>query len=771
MKTRLIFCLTFLLQLVFQQITAQIPVGSWRDHFSYNQVRTIAKAGNKMYCATPHALFYYNLNDYSVEKLSRTNGLSDMGISTISYHPEKDVLMVAYQNANIDLIEGNNIYNLKDIKNKQIQGNKKIYQIVFQGNLAYLACGFGIVVIDLDKREVKDTYYIGPNASSIEVYSIVFDDNYIYGATESGIYFASKDNPNLANYNEWQITNSIDFPNGKYTSIIKFNSTLYANYLNTSSNTSIIYKQTGTSWNAFYNDGKLITKLNESNNFFFIIEEKAVKIFNTNLIEERQISDYGFSTAEPLDACMDTDGTLYIGDKFYGMVINKNTSEYQSVSPNGPFSNDVVDIDIQNSKVWVAGGGRNSFWGNLYNFCMAYSFMDQAWASNILWSSKAYDFVKILVNPSNPSQVFAASWGAGLFEFSNFDLVQNYNAQNSSLQSILVGEDFIRIGGLFLDQSQNLYMTNTGVSSPISVKTFDGHWYSYNYPGITGYPTIGEIIETQSGDKWVQLAKGGGLFAFNDNYTPSNMDDDDSRRFSLYDETGQVVTNEIFSLAVDEDNVVWVGTDQGVFTYNNPQNVFTNQNFYADRIKVVDSKTDTVIQFLLGKEKITAIEIDGANRKWFGTENSGAFLMSADCQIEIFHFTTDNSKLISNQITTIGIDGKTGEVFLGTNIGMVSFKGTATKGNDSYSDAYIYPNPVRENYDGPITITGLASNVNVKVTDISGQIVYETNSFGGQAIWDGNNFSGKRVSTGIYLVFCTDENGEHKKVLKLLVIN
>ncbi len=771
MKKNRIINLLFLLLPIFQQITAQIPVGGWRDHFSYNQVTSIVKAGDKMYCATPYALFYYRLDDYSVEKLSRTNGLSDMKVSTINYNQEKGILMVAYQNANLDIIEGNNIYNLMDIKSKQIQGSKKINQIVFQGNLAYLACGFGIVVIDIDRREVKDTYYIGPNASSIEVYSITFDDNYIYAATESGIYYSDKNNPNLVDYNEWQKINSIDFPNGKYTSIISFNSALYANYLNTATNTSIIYKQLGTSWNSFYNDDKLITRLNTSNNRLFLIEETSVKIFNTNLVEERVVSDYGFAGSVPLDAYIDVDGILYIADKFYGLVVNKNTTDYQSIVPNGPFTNDVVDIDIQNGQVCVAAGGRSSFWGNLYNPGEIFSFIDERWGSTILWTSNARDFVKTLVNPYNSSQVYAAAWGAGLFEFSNFELVHNYTDQNSTLQSIEPGKDEIRIGGMLLDQSQNLYMTNSGVNAPISVKTADGNWFSYNYSGISGYPNVGDIIETQSGDKWIQLAKGGGLFAFNDNNTPSDMADDHSRRFSLYDETGQVVTNEIFSLAVDKDNVVWIGTDQGVFTYNNPQNVFTGENFYADRIKVVDSKTDTIVQYLLAKEKITAIEVDGANRKWFGTENSGAFLMSADCQTEIFHFNTENSKLISNQITSIAIDGKTGEVFLGTDIGLVSFKGTATEGNNSYTGAYIYPNPVRENYTGSITITGLATNVNVKITDISGQIVYETNAFGGQAIWDGNNFSGKRVSTGVYLVFCTDEKGENKKVLKLLLIN
>jgi len=758
--------------MVNQMVSAQIPVGTWRDHFSYIQATAVVKAGNKMFCSTPYALFYYNLEDNSIEKLSRTNGLSDFGVSAINYHVETDILLVAYQNANLDFIEGNNIYNLPDIKNKQIQGSKKINQIVFEGKFAYLSCGFGIVVIDTEKREVKDTYYIGPNASSINVYSTAFDNNYIYAATESGIYFALKTNPNLANYNEWQKMQTLTFPDGKYTSIINFNSAILANYVNPSTNTSIIYKQNGVVWNEIYNDGKLITRMNSSNNNLFFIEEKAIKQFNNNFIKENEITNYGFSGAEPFDAYIDVDEQIYIADKYYGLVVAKGNSAYQPIAPNGPFNNNVADIDIQKGKVWIAGGGHNSSGLNLGNYAQAYSYMDESWSSNILWDSNARDFVKILVNPYNPSQVYAAAWGAGLYEFSNSKLVKNYNALNSTLQSIITGEDYIRIGGLLLDQSQNLYMTNTAVSSPISVKTNDGKWYSYNYPAISGYGHIGEIIETINGDKWVQLAKGGGLFAFNDNNTFDNLSDDNYRRFSLYDETGAVVTNEVLSMATDHDNVVWIGTDQGVFTYYNPQNVFDGKNFYAERIKIIEvNNTDTLVQFLLTKEKITAIAIDGANRKWFGTESSGAYLMSADCQKEISHFTTSNSKLVSNQIITIEVDGKSGEVFFGTNQGIVSFKGTATIGDDSFTNAYVYPNPVRENYTGPITITGLASNVNVKITDVSGQLVYETTAFGGQAIWNGNNYTGKRVGTGVYLVFCTDENGDKTKVLKLLVIN
>ncbi len=761
---------SLILLLISSNLKAQVPIGGWRDHFPYIKAQLVIKTTDKVFCATPYALFYYNLDDNSVEKLSRTNGLSDIQPCALKYHPEKDLIFVAYQNANIDLIKDNSISNISDIKNKAIQGDKKIYHIEFQGNLAYLACGFGIVVIDLDKKEIKDTYYIGPNATSIKVNSIAFDNENIYAATDNGIYYANKTNANLVDFNAWQKITTLDFPESRYTEVINFESQLLVNYHNTDDNVSIIYKKNGSGWTEIYNQGTFVKRLTHSNAKLIIIEQNQLKVLNSNFTEDITISDYGFAAPFPNDCVTDEHGDFFIADNSSSLVV-KQEADWHYIMPNGPQTSSVYDIATFNSDVWAVGGGITSTWGNVFKYAELHSFVDENWRSNILWTSNARDFVKVLVNPYNPSQVFVGSWGAGVFVFENNQLVANYNETNSTLTSINPGEDFIRVKGIALDEAQNLYVTNSGVSEPISVKTTEGDWYSYSYNGISNYGSIGEMIITQYNHKWIQLGRGGGLFAFDDNYTPGDTDDDQSRRFSLFDANGQVVTNEVLSLAEDKDGVIWVGTDQGVFTYYNPQNVFSNENFYADRIKVVDNSNDTIVQYLLAAEKIRAIAIDGANRKWFGTESSGVFLMSEDAQQEIQHFTKDNSPLISNYITSIAVNGKTGEVFIGTDKGMVSYKGTATEGDDDFSNPYVYPNPVRETYNGPITITGLATDVNVKITDIAGQLVYETKAFGGQAIWDGKNYSGRRVSTGVYLVFCTDENGEKTKVLKFLVIN
>jgi hypothetical protein len=754
------------------RLKSQIAIGAWRDHLPYYNTTAVVEGNNKIYCSSPYALFYYNLADNSLNKLSRSNGLSDIGVSAINYDLATNVLLVAYENANIDIIKETEIFNLSDIKNKPIAGDKRINQVVFSDKLAFLACGFGIVVIDIEHKEIKETYYIGPNASAVDVYSIAFDDTYIYAATGSGIYMALKNNLNLVDYNQWEKISTLPFSTSKYTSLVNFNSEIYACIYNPLVNpVSEIYRQSTGTWELVFSPNELINSLRVFNNKLYVTCAKKISILNSSLIVEQEITSYGFANCEANDVYVSNNNVLYIGDKFYSLVVKSDGSSFQSYIPNSPYNNHVADIDAQANQVVVAGGGHTPFGVNLWNFAEFYSFSDENWLSNILWSSNAKDFSKVLINPYKNSQVYAGAWGAGVYVFENGQLTANYNASNSTLQSILPGEDYVRIGGLLVDQNQNLYVTNPGGAIPLSVKDGLGNWYKYNYPGLVGTGDVGEIIETQDGNKWIQIARGGGLFVFNDNNTPSNMNDDNSKRFSIYDETGELATNEVFSIAEDDNGIIWVGTDVGVFTYFNANEVFTSNDFRASRVKIVDKDDPDYVQYLLAKEKINAIAIDGANRKWFGTENSGVFLMSDDCEQEIFHFTEANSKLLSNNIVSIAIEPKSGEVFIGTDKGICSFKGTATKGDDNFTDAYIYPNPVRENYDGLITITGLAANVDVKITDIAGQIVYQTKAFGGQAIWNGQNHSGRRVKTGVYLVFCTNEDGQKKKVLKLLFIN
>jgi ligand-binding sensor domain-containing protein len=335
------------------------------------------------------------------------------------------------------------------------------------------------------------------------------------------------------------------------------------------------------------------------------------------------------------------------------------------------------------------------------------------------------------------------------------------------LQTIISGEDYCRIAGVDFDNENNLWVTNSSVPNPISVRKTDGKWKSFHFEGVISNILLSEIIVTGNNHKWVILPNGNGLFVFDNMGTIDNENDDQYKKLSIIDENGKIITNRTYSLVEDLTGDIWVGTDQGVVVYYNPENIFDDESFHANRVVLtIGDATD----YLLKTEVINSIAVDGANRKWIGTEGSGVYLVSKDGTEEINHFTEDNSPLLSNKIVDIGINHESGEVFFATEKGLISYRGSATMGNDEFKDVYVYPNPVRENYEGDITIRGLVSDVNVKITDISGNIVYETTAEGGQATWDGKNFDGRRPSTGVYLVFCTNDDGSKTHITKLLFI-
>ncbi len=754
----------------YSPVFAQVGMGQWRDHLPYNEVKLVTDADDKIFCASSLALFYYNKKDGSINKLSKINGLSDIKPCALAYGKSNKTILITYENANIDLIHKNNIINIDHIKTKRIQGDKTIYDINIHKSLAYLSLGFGIVVLDINKREITETYYIGENASELKVYGTVISNGYIYAATEKGIYYADVNSSQLINYKEWKKLDKLNSPDGKCKSIVSANSEILVCFEDETDKKTSVYRYHNSKWTKVYSSDRRTKRLRANDKYVFIINENGIIILNNNLTIHKTIDNYGFAKPKPNDCTTSENGDIYIADNASGLTIGKNGA-FKNYWVNSPSYKESSDIQAIGDKIYVAGGGRNAYWASFWRYAKFYEFYNENWKSVILWNSSLRDFVKLAINPFNTKQLYAASWGGGLALFENNKLVKVYDEKNSTLRSAILGKQYINIGGIAIDNNQNVYVSNSLVNSPISVKTSAGKWYSYKYPGISGYEKIGEIINTQYGHKWVQLGGGGGIFAFDDNQTFDNTDDDKYRLFSLFDVNGDVETNEVLSMAEDLDGTIWVGTNAGVLTYFNPQNVFSGNNFYAERIKLVDTENDTLVQYLLAKERITAIAIDGANRKWFGTENSGVFLMSEDGRKEIFHFTAENSRLISNFVSSIAVHENTGEVFFGTDEGIVSFKGSSTKGKSSFAQAYVYPNPVRENFSGDITITGLVKNVSVKITDIAGHLVYETRAFGGQAIWNGKNYAGKRVSTGVYLIFCTDEQGEQTKILKLLIIN
>lgn len=758
-----------------------IAIDEWRDHLPYNSCISITEGDGMVYCATKYAVFSYDKNDNSLERITKINYLSDIGVSRVSYHDGLNMLVVTYSNGNIDLIEnGNAVTNISDIKRKPIPGDKTINNVLFINNYAYLACGFGIVVLDLEKKEIKDTYYIGPNGSQIGIFDLTTDGSNIFAATESGIYEADLSSPYLSNYSYWTKHTEMPHPDLKYNAIAYFDNALYVNFSGNNYSDDTLFKYKTGTWNYFDTTGANYSDrygLHVFNNKLVVVDEGDVKIFSQS--DTTKIWTYNnpdLPSPLPRDAVIDDEqnNIIWIADARLGIIKNTDIWTSENFQPNGPNTANVLDIAVEGGNLWVAPGGVDGTWNNLWRQAEAYSFINEEWntynSSNVdsfIVDSIIHDVVCVAVNPSNPSIAYAGTWNKGLIEFTNQTFSQLYTIGNSTL--LPCAEDKVRIGGIVFDSDNNMWVTNSGVNKMLQVRMVNGTWKAFDFGGyVNGTMSEGDIVIDNQNQKWIIIPRNNGLIVFNDNNTITNTSDDQIKKLSNNTGYGGLPSNNLYSIAVDLDGEIWVGTDKGIAVFYNPENVFTGNDFDAQQI-LVDQ--DGYIQPLLESEVVTTIAVDGANRKWIGTERAGVFLMSADGTQEIEHFTEENSPLFSNTIASIAINQITGEVFFGTDKGLISYKGTATEGVDNDTSVVVFPNPVYENYTGYIGIRGLAENSDVKITDISGTLIYQTIAEGGQAVWNGKNFQGEKAHTGVYLVFCSNEDGSQTVVAKIMIIN
>jgi hypothetical protein len=379
------------------------------------------------------------------------------------------------------------------------------------------------------------------------------------------------------------------------------------------------------------------------------------------------------------------------------------------------------------------------------------------------------DMVAIVVDPDDPAHAWAGSWDDGLLEIRNGAPEQIYNNTNSALGLDINGfEGRLFVSGLDYDRQGNLWMSNAWSEKPLVVRTESGEWFSFT-PGtlLNGNLLISDLVVGRNGYKWFIRPRGNGILVFDSGNSISATDDDQYKLLNNQTGTGGLPSPDVYSIAEDLDQQIWVGTARGVAVFYSPEAIFNSEDFDAQQILI---EQDGNVQILLETEAVNSIAIDGANRKWIGTQSSGVYLISADGREQIQHFTAENSPLPSNTITNIVVDGTYGEVYMSTDQGIMSYRSDATEGDNENTCAQVFPNPVRENYFGPIAINGLVRNSEVKITDISGNLVYRTTSEGGQAVWYGNDMSGNRAATGVYLVLVTDQTGEFKCNTKVLLV-
>ena len=744
-------------------LPGQTPVGSWSDHLVYNTAQCVAVGTDEVFASTGSSLIIYNKSFAELRKMSRINGLTETGISTIGWSEENKTLIIVYTSTNVDLLKNNIIYNIPDIARKYIPGNKVINRVRTNGKYAYLAGSFGIIVIDLTKKQIYDTWKPGTGSETNEVWDIAFGGGKIYAATNRGIYSGDPSTSGLSYFGNWELLNILPSPTAIYTALVFSGNKLYANLSNLVLGGDQIYAVEASASLFSFLPGVFYRSFDISDTGFTISSGGSVRYYNSTGDLTKTISSYGWAKPDIAQAVVDK-GTIWIADITSGLVSGENLAEFKALTIPGPYSNDAFYITSVNGKTAICGGGTNVSWNNLSKPFQVSVYENNSWTPFL--SASIVDPVRALIDPDNSSHMFVTTWGGGLLEYDNNTLVKQYTDLNSPLQNIIPGRPYVRIFGLAMDKSKNLWMTQTEVSGSIKVLKSDGTWIVN--PITIQAPTIGDIIITGTGQKWIILPRGYGLFILDDNKTPDVFSDDKSKIMLLQDTENQPISF-VYSIAEDLDGNIWVGTDQGPVIYYNAETVF-DRDLKANRIKIPRNDGTNTADYMLKTETITCIAVDGANRKWIGTASSGVYLLSADGTTQIKSFNEQNSPVFSNSIVSLAIDNKTGDIWIGTTKGIQSFRSDATSGVEKFKKVYAFPNPVREDYFGNVTITGLLRDSQIRITDISGNLVNEMVSNGGEATWDLKTYNGKRVATGVYLIFCASKDGSQTYVTKILVI-
>lgn len=742
----------------------------WQSYMSYHKVTNNIPVGNKVYALAGGSLFTYSFGDTKVKAYSKFLGLSSTNITNMAYCDELQKFLLVYEDYNIDLLGTNDsIINLPQYKNSSLT-DKAINDITIMGHEAFISTSFGIVIINLKKAEFVNVCDLGTN-----IRSAIGDDERIYARTDAGIIYGNrKDNLlDKANWKTWATSKPQHF--------ISYNGGIYAQY--------------GDGLYDFSTESFKINRKCKGTFRNICPYGKDLVLQSTSTIAVINENDEVTQITVPNDfVSLSSDGTyLWASRDLKGLqayTIDADTLKpaTDQIIPNSPIRNYFSEISYTpDNKLLVAGGalaysGKTSYEGTIMSY------------KDGLWTNFSEDSIAIKTNvvyrnitsvaedPKDPNHHFATSSETGLYEFRNGVFQKLYNCDNSPISSIYPTNPnylrYNRLTGAKYDSKGNLWMFNDLVDTLVRVLTPDMEWKSFYLDDIKKYPTFDNFVFDKRGWVWMTHRRWAGTYSagiacLNYNGTLDNKDDD---QFTFckdfYDQTGaQTTISQLYTAVFDQNDQLWIGTDQGIFILEDPRKIF-NVTVTFRRPLIPRNDGTNYADFLLEGVPVKSIAVDGANRKWIGTTNNGVYLVSADGLEILEHFTAENSPLLSDIILSLAISPLNGLLMIGTDQGLVSYKADATPPVESLSESNIkvYPNPVRPEYDGKIRITGFTQDSDVKITTTSGILVTQGTSLGGTFVWDGRDSRGKRVATGIYHIIASDAEGKKGVVAKILVV-
>ena len=771
----------FLLSSLFLSLSfsAQIDYSdSWEDFYSYNNVKDFIKVDDVIYALVDNAVFTYDIVTKEINKLSSVQGLSGETTASIYFNKSFQRLIIGYENGLIEVVDSDGSITISsNIIDFNQSGRKRINHFKEFNNKLYVSTPFGIVVYDIEKLEFGDTYFIGNNSSSLEVYQTEVFNGFIYAATDTGIFVADINSNLLIDFNNWEE----QFSGRNFSQITLFDNQLFV------VESTKLYRLSGDVLVQVRNFNEPIIALKSSFSHLSVTLNKSAVILDLIL---NQV--FRFSANKIFDFTLNTSlfesNSIFLGTKEFG-ILNTNSTQitiFTEHHPEGPLSNDVFSITAQNNSLWAVYGGYDGTYTPIQRRKGFSHFNGKNWINTKFNPSFPGDLVDVTIDPNNDDKVYISALGVstdinltptgGLLVVENDIVTQTYNHLNSAFKPIFVSlpNINIRVSGAVFDNQGNLWATNYETNEELIKFSATEQWSSVDLTSIktSNTPGLNEMFVDRNNSIWIG-SRGNGVYIYNEN---------GNRKKALITapNLGNLPDLNVRTVAVDANNRAWIGTQSGLVMYSNALGVFDDATPNANAV-VINGDENGFGERLLGDQTINSIVVDGADNKWFGTDNGGVIYTNPNGQRTLANFNMQNSPLPTNKIVKISADNSTGKVYFATNKGIVVYDSKVAPFGAVLGAVYAYPNPALKNHQ-TVTIDGrkgthLPKGTNIKILDVAGNLVYETNVEegqelkGGKAVWDKRNLVGNKVASGIYIVLLSNDDASETAVTKIAIVN
>lgn len=768
------------LLLLTAQVDAQ-SLRSWSAHTSARLVTSLSAGSSMVWVASTGGIFGYDPSTGQLSRFTAAEGLYDVNVRAIAWDSDRQVVWTGYTDGvfeRLDLSTGE-VVTFFDIFRSDRFPSKVINEMVIIGDSLLIATGFGLVVFDPSQNEVRDTYSrFGEITAATAVNDVAVIDapdgtRHLWVGTDTGVASAPLSSRSLQDPSSWTSMTNVQ-PASKVTDLVYHHNRVYVG--------------TPLGLGTRRSDGTF-TRVGSSNRPIMDLDILDDKVIAVTQFRIRAYDPQGNETIpvdgfEDLQAVAVHQSTVWLGDAQRGLNQYSKTDGSTSLTlvtsdlyPDGPFDSLFEDLVTgPDGSLWAAaqrGLARTGFYrrnsdGDWTNFTGR--FVDALKDRGGYWR----------VHVDGQATAWAGSRGGGLAHVSSDDAVTVYDQSNSTLSPASGTQNYIIIGGIGSDEDGYLWVTNTISQYPLHVRDPEGNWTRLLPPLCQGAPQstgLGDIIVDSNGIKWIILLEPGnlnltrGILILDTSGTPEDQSDDVCRFYSSPGSNGTGLPgSQIQSITEDLSGRIWIGTNGGPAFFRTSTLVASDPGLEAVW-PVWDDRTDGT--YVLRGLSVNDIAADPSNRLWMATPDGLYLLSESDGYNLAAHYTSDNSPLFSNQVLTITVEETSGEVFIGTDKGLVSAYSDAVKSSEQVQDLFVYPNPVEimSDQSPQVYIEGLVAETEISITSIHGELVRRMQARGGRGLWNGRDQMGNLVPSGMYLIVARGKNGEGIAYGKVAVIH